>query len=67
MQKENSFELYDTLVVQDWIQLIRLQGGHLEGVSNPKERDSRTRRETDFELYSQKYKNRVSHLSLAIS
>jgi hypothetical protein len=60
MQKEDSLEFYDKLVEENWIELIRLQGGHLEGMSNPKERDSRTRREKEFELHSQKYINWVS-------
>ncbi|KAK9903182.1 hypothetical protein M0R45_001193 [Rubus argutus] len=57
MQKENSLQIYNKWVVKKWIELIRLQGGHLEGISNPKERDSKTRREKEFELHSQKYRN----------
>ncbi|KAK9901444.1 hypothetical protein M0R45_002128 [Rubus argutus] len=57
MQKQDSLKIYNKLMVEEWIKLIRLHGGHLEGMSNPKERDSITRREKDFELHSQKYRN----------
>ncbi|KAM5575900.1 TMV resistance protein N [Rosa sericea] len=55
MQRADSLESHDKLVVEDWIKLIRLQGAHLERMT---ERDSRTPREKYFELHSQKYRNR---------
>ncbi|KAK9933058.1 hypothetical protein M0R45_020271 [Rubus argutus] len=57
MQKQDSLKIYNKLMVEEWIKLTRLHSGHLEGMSNPKERDSITRREKDFELHSQKYRN----------
>ncbi|KAM5575893.1 TMV resistance protein N-like [Rosa sericea] len=54
MQRENSLEFHDKLVVKNWIKMIRLRGAHIEGM---KERDSRTPREKYFELYSRKYRN----------
>ncbi|KAM5575898.1 hypothetical protein ABKV19_014707 [Rosa sericea] len=54
MQREDSLEFHDKLVVEEWIQLIRLQGAHLERMT---ERDSRTPREKYFELHSRKYRN----------
>ncbi|XP_062025777.1 TMV resistance protein N-like [Rosa rugosa] len=57
MEKEDSLEFYHTLVVKDLIALMRSRRYHLERISDPKERDSRTRPEKKFELLSQKYRN----------
>ncbi|KAM5575904.1 hypothetical protein ABKV19_014712 [Rosa sericea] len=57
MQREDSLESHDKSVVEAWIQLIRLQGAHIEGMKEP---DSRTPREKYFELHSRKYRNLVS-------
>ncbi|KAM5575910.1 hypothetical protein ABKV19_014715, partial [Rosa sericea] len=57
MQREDTLELYDKWVVEDWIDLIGLQGGHL---CTPNKCDSITGRKRKFELLSQKYRNRVS-------
>ncbi|KAM5575912.1 TMV resistance protein N-like [Rosa sericea] len=54
MQREDTLELYDKWVVEDWIDLIGLQGGHL---CSPNKLDSITRRARKFELLSQKYRN----------
>ncbi|XP_062025986.1 uncharacterized protein LOC133742335 [Rosa rugosa] len=45
MEREDSLEFYDKLVVKDLIALMRSQGYHLERISDPKERDSGTRQE----------------------
>ncbi|PRQ21566.1 putative P-loop containing nucleoside triphosphate hydrolase, leucine-rich repeat domain, L [Rosa chinensis] len=55
MQREDALELYDKWVVEDWIDLIGLQGGHL---CTPYKCNSITGRERKFELLSQKYRNR---------
>ncbi|KAM5574750.1 hypothetical protein ABKV19_013941 [Rosa sericea] len=57
MQKEDSLKFHDKFMVEEWIELIRLQGAHLERMT---ERDSRTPREKYFELHSRKYRNWVS-------
>ncbi|KAM5575896.1 hypothetical protein ABKV19_014705 [Rosa sericea] len=54
MQREDTLELYDKWVVEDWIDLIGLQGGHL---CTSNKLDSITRRARKFELLSQKYRN----------
>ncbi|XP_050378973.1 TMV resistance protein N-like [Argentina anserina] len=53
MQREDTLELYDKRVVEDWIYLIALEGGHLY---TPNKLDSITGRESRFELLSQKYR-----------
>lgn len=61
MQREDSLKSRQKLVVEEWIQLIRLQGAHLERMTK---QDSRTPREKYFDLYSQKYRNWVSLLHI---
>ncbi|XP_062025625.1 TMV resistance protein N-like isoform X2 [Rosa rugosa] len=57
MEREDSLEFYDTLVVKDLIALMRSQRYHLERISDAKGPDFRTRQEKKFELLSQKYRN----------
>ncbi|PRQ21570.1 putative P-loop containing nucleoside triphosphate hydrolase, leucine-rich repeat domain, L [Rosa chinensis] len=55
MQREDSFESQNKLVVEEWIRLIQLQGApNLERMTK---RDSRSPREKYFELHSRKYRN----------
>ncbi|XP_004310270.1 PREDICTED: uncharacterized protein LOC101301643 [Fragaria vesca subsp. vesca] len=53
MQRDNSLESYDKLVVEEWIELIQWEGAHLTRMT---ERDSRTPREKYFDLRSRKYR-----------